>query len=45
MDPVNFNYYIWLFFRILFVSLMLIFLISGIDDLFVDMVYYIRVLY
>ena len=35
-------FYIWFFFRVLFIFLMIVFLISGLDDLFVDLVYYIR---
>ena len=35
-------FYIWFFFRALFIFLVIVFLISGLDDLFVDLVYYIR---
>jgi adsorption protein B len=38
-------FYIWYFFRVLFISLVIVFLVSGLDDLFVDLVYYIRVIY
>ncbi len=33
---------IWYFFRLLFIFLIIVFLISGLDDLFVDLVYYLR---
>jgi len=35
-------FYIWFFFRALFIFLLIVFLISGVDDLFVDLVYFIR---
>jgi len=35
-------FYIWFFFRAVFTFLVIVFLISGLDDLFVDLVYYIR---
>ena len=38
-------FYIWFFFRVLFIFLVIVFLISGLDDLFVDLVYYIRASY
>ena len=38
-------FYLWYFFRVLFISLIIVFLISGLDDLFVDLVYYVRVGY
>ncbi len=42
MSPVTFSYAVWLFFRILFIALIIVFLISGIDDLFIDLVHYVR---
>jgi len=38
-------FYTWFFFRVLFIFLVIVFLISGLDDLFVDLVYYIRASY
>lgn len=35
-------FYTWYFFRVLFIFLVIVFLISGLDDLFVDLVYYLR---
>lgn len=35
-------FYTWYFFRALFIFLVIVFLISGLDDLFVDLVYYLR---
>lgn len=40
MDDIIF--YIWLFFRGLFIFLVIVFLLSGLDDLFMDGVYYVR---
>ncbi|MFA7159938.1 MAG: glycosyl transferase family protein [Kiritimatiellia bacterium] len=42
MSGEDIIFYIWFFFRSLFIFLVIIFLISGLDDLFVDMVYYTR---
>jgi adsorption protein B len=38
----NILFFTWLIFRALFVGLLFLFLISGLDDLFVDIVYYFR---
>lgn len=42
MNGEDIVFYIWLFFRVVFIFLVIVFLISGLDDLFVDLVYYIR---
>lgn len=42
MSADDLLFYIWFFFRALFIFLVIVFLISGLDDLFVDLVYYIR---
>ena len=42
MESSEFAYYLWFFFRVLFITLIFIFLISGLDDFFLDMVYYVR---
>jgi len=39
------GYAVWYFFRVLFISLIFVFLISGLDDLFLDLVYYVRALF
>lgn len=41
----NVLFYTWITFRFLFIGLLFVFLISGLDDLFVDLVYYFRHLY
>lgn len=38
-------FWVWLFFRALFIGLLFIFLLSGLDDLFVDIVFYVRALF
>ncbi len=45
MEPFEFSYGVWLFFRVLFITLIFIFLISGLDDLFLDMVHYVRLIF
>lgn len=42
MESSEFAYYLWLSARILFIGLIFVFLISGLDDLFLDLVYYTR---
>ncbi len=41
----NILFFTWLIFRVLFIGLLFLFLISGLDDLFVDIIYYFRRLY
>lgn len=41
----NILFFTWLIFRALFIGLLFMFLISGLDDLFIDVVYYSRELY
>ncbi len=36
---------IWLFFRVLFIVLLLIFIVFGLDDLWIDLAYYVRAAY
>jgi len=38
-------FWVWLFFRALFIGLLLIFLISGLDDLLIDLLYYSRMIF
>ena len=45
MDSPDFFFYLWLGMRVLFIGLLFIFVISGIDDLFLDLVYYARVIF
>lgn len=45
MDSVDVTYYVWLSARMLFIALVFVFLISGLDDFFLDLVYYIRQLH
>jgi len=42
MESSEFAYYLWFFFRVLFITLIFIFVISGLDDFFLDLVYYFR---
>lgn len=45
MSAFDLGYAVWLFFRALFIGLVFVFLISGLDDLFMDTAHYLRVLY
>lgn len=45
METPEIGFVIWFGFRILFIALLFIFLISGLDDLVVDAVYYVRLLW
>ncbi|MBU0676996.1 MAG: glycosyl transferase family protein [Verrucomicrobia bacterium] len=46
MEAANeLNFYIWLGFRVFFICLLFVFLLSGLDDLFLDLVYYVRMIY
>ncbi len=42
---MDLNFSLWLAFRIFFITLVMIYLLSGLDDLLVDLVYYGRLLY
>ncbi len=45
MDWSDFNFRLWLVFRVLFVGLSFIYIFAGLDDLIVDVVYYTRQLF
>ncbi len=45
MEAFDIGYAVWVFFRILFISLVIVFLISGLDDLFIDLVHYARLIF
>jgi adsorption protein B len=38
-------FYIWFLFRLLFIALIAVYLVSGVDDLFLDLVHYVRVIF
>jgi adsorption protein B len=42
---VYYYYYSWLFFRYLLITVIVLFFIGGIDDIFMDLSYYLRLLY
>ena len=42
---MDLSFNIWLCFRVFFIGLVLVYLISGLDDLLVDLVYYVRLAY
>lgn len=45
METFDLGYSVWYAFRLLFIGLVFVFLISGIDDLFMDLVHYTRLIY
>jgi len=45
MSADDLFFYVWFFFRLLFIFLVIVFLVSGLDDLFIDLVYYFRKIY
>ncbi len=44
-SSLDLGYAVWYGFRILFIALLFIYLFSGLDDLFMDLVHYVRLLY
>jgi len=42
---MDLSFNLWLVFRIFFIVLVMIYLLSGLDDLVVDLVYYVRLIY
>lgn len=42
MEAADFFFYVWVVFRSLFIFLIIFFIVSGLDDLFQDIVYYLR---
>lgn len=42
MENSEFAFYLWLSFRLIFIGLIFIFLVSGLDDIFLDLVHYTR---
>jgi bacteriophage N4 adsorption protein B len=42
MEITEFGYYIWLSFRVLFIGLVVLYAVSGLDDLLLDLTYYVR---
>jgi adsorption protein B len=45
METFDLGYSVWYAFRLLFIALVFVFLFSGLDDLFIDLVFYVRLLY
>lgn len=45
MEIFNLNFVTWYAFRVAFIVLVAVFLVSGLDDLFMDLVHYVRLIY